>query len=206
MKKLLSAILCFLLILPCACAEEQARRLTEDEPLYTCLYERSMEMAGIFDTALRSEEYQSLFFSPGEFAETLSLLKAQDFTQPVSAAAVRSDTLFSGELNEEIAKSLGIVDLPEPLDDFVWRAFYLRAASVLTGQMDSATLSLSMTLAFSDAIIQPGEIGGPCFVVLFYGGLYAFLVTFYPTVNGTVLLHAQFIPSGAADRLNLPGE
>ena len=52
----------------------------------------------------------------------------------------------------------------------------------------------------------PEGMDMPCFVVMYYGGLYAYLVTFYPTVNGTMVANAQFIPSFAADELYFPGE
>ena len=63
MKKLISVVLCLLLIVPCACAEEQPRRLTEDDPAYTWLYEKSLETAGSFQKSLNSPFHSFLFFS-----------------------------------------------------------------------------------------------------------------------------------------------
>ena len=84
--------------------------------------------------------------------------------------------------------------------------YYTSVGTILLGQSGASTLALSSSLSLTDAYIRPEEMTGPCYVVMFYGGLYAYLVTFCPTANETMIARAQFIPSRAADELNIPVE
>ena len=207
MKKLICFALCLLLFVPSALAETAPRKLTEDEPLYTSLYERSMELAYLFDEALRSDEYLQLFLPDlTAVEETLSLLWAQDFTQPCDTAVVQSEELLATPYVQLLPAEKS--SLSANLTEYIKERLYNAGGSILTA-LDSdasAIVLLENILAFSDAYICPEELTSPCFVLMQYGGPYAFLVTFCPTANGTVTVNAQFIPSRAADALNIPLE
>ena len=205
MKKAICFVLCLLMLVPSALAETAPRKLSEDEPLYTSLYERSMELAYLFNEALHSEGYVALF-TVNDFAETLEQLQMQDFTQPWDVTIVRADRAINNAGLGPIAEAVPEADLSMALEEFIWQKAYHATASLLSAREGTETLALSSIFTFSDAYICPEELDGPCFVVMQYGGLYALLITFYPTVNGTVTAHAQFIPSRAADELNLPKE
>ena len=77
MKKLLCALLCLLLCLPTALADGAPVKLSESEPLYTSLYERSMELAYLFDEALRRETrltFSDAFICPDELTSPCFVL------------------------------------------------------------------------------------------------------------------------------------
>ena len=205
MKKLICILLCLMMILPIALAENTPRQLSPDEPLYTSLYERSMELAGLFNEALHSPGYVSLF-TANDFGETLEQLQIQDFTQPLDVTIIRADQTIKNAELASLTDAVPGADLSMALEELIWQKAYLATASILNAREGTEILALASVFAFSDAYICPEELDGPCFVVMQYGGLYAFLVTFYPTVNRTVLAQAQFIPSRAADLLNLPAE
>ena len=95
MKKLLCFFVCFLLIVPSALADTPPVRLSEDDPLYTSLLERSMELAGLFNEALHSESYLSLLQMPDDLKEELALVQIQDFTQPLDVTIVRAEDAFA---------------------------------------------------------------------------------------------------------------
>lgn len=209
MKKLICVVICLLLVLPSALADTPAKMLTEDDSLYTSLYERSMELAWLFNEALHSDDYVRLYLTDlSPLEEMLGLLRMQDFTQPLDVKIVCTEDilasisfLFSG-----IAASLDNGALSPALSQLVRQKLYMGTGSVLLSQSSAYEVALANMLSLTDTFIRPEELDGPCFAVMQYGGLYAYLVTFYPTANGTVIANAQFIPSRAADELNLPVE
>ncbi len=206
MKKLVCFALCLLLLVPSALADTAPVRLTEDDPLYTSLYERGMELAGLFNEALHSEDYLALMRIPSDYEEELALVQMQDFTQPMDVTIVQTEDAFAVYEPSDPHILLFAADLSPALKALTWQKVYERTGTILANQGGVSTMALSNALALSDAFIQPEEMTVPCFMVMQYGGLYAFLVTFYPTANGTVTANAQFIPSRAADELNLPQE
>ncbi|MDO5327980.1 MAG: hypothetical protein Q4G00_14890 [Clostridia bacterium] len=206
MKKLLCFALILLLLFPSALADTPARKLEESEPLYISLYERAMEYAGLFNEALHSEDYLALMRIPSDYGEELALVQMQDFTQPISVTIVQTEDAFAVYEPDDPYIRLFAADLSPALKALTWQKVYERTGTILANQGGVSTMALSNALALSDAFIQPEEMTAPCFIVMQYGGLYAFLVTFYPTANGTVTANAQFIPSRAADDLNLPNE
>ncbi len=204
MKRLLCLMLCILLTVPCALADTAPVRLTEDDPLYTSLYERGMELAGLFNEALHSEDYLALMRIPSDYEEELALVQMQDFTRPLDVTIVQTEDAFAVYEPDDPHILLFAADLSPALKALAWQKVYESTGMILVNQSGVSTMALSSALAFSDAYIRPEEITAPCFMVMQYGGLYAFLVTFYPTANGTVTANAQFIPSRAADELNIP--
>lgn len=206
MKKLLCFFVCFLLIVPSALADTPPVRLSEDDPLYTSLLERSMELAGLFNEALHSESYLSLLQMPDDLKEELALVQIQDFTQPLDVTIVRTEDAFAMYEGNDPWIMLFSADVSPALKAITWQKLYNGAGATLARQNGVSTLALSSLLSFSDAYMLPEGMDMPCFVVMQYGGLYAYLVTFYPTANGTVIANAQFILSRAADELNLPTE
>ena len=195
MKKLLCVLLCLVLLVPSALADTAPVKLAEDDPLYTSLYERSMELAGLFNEALHS---------PSEFQEELSLVQMQDFTQPWGVTIVRGENALSSNYIGEVSVLLEQAGLSPALAALTQQRMYTSIGAMLLNQSGASTVALSSSMRLTDAYIKPEEMSVPCFVVMQYGGLYAFLVTFCPTANNTVLAEAQFIPSRAADALNIP--
>ncbi len=193
-------------LLPSALTDAAPRKLAEDEPLYTSLYERSMEMAWLFNEALHSEDYVGMVVSLDAVENTLNLLRMQDFTKPLDVKVVRSDRLVDDGVFNRLLNMLPGADFHEGLKETVRRKFYQTCALQLSAMEGEETMLLSAALTLSDAYMLPEGMDMPCFVVMYYGGLYAYLVTFYPTVNGTMVANAQFIPSFAADELYFPGE
>ena len=206
MKKLICAFICLLLVVPSALADTPAKMLTEDDPLYTSLYERSMELAWLFNEALHSDDYVGMIVPLDAVENTLNLLRMQDFTKPLDVKTVRSDRLVDDGVFNRLLNILPGADFHEGLKETVRRKFYQTCALQLSAMEGEETMLLSTALTLSDAYMLPEGMDMPCFVVMYYGGLYAYLVTFYPTVNGTMVANAQFIPSFAADELNFPGE
>ena len=206
MKKLLCILLCFLLLIPAALADTPPVRLSEDDPLYTSLLERSMELAGLFNEALHSEDYLSRLQILDDLKEELALVQMQDFTQPLDVTIVRTEDAFAMYQGNDPYIMLFSADVSPALKAITWQKLYNGAGATLAGQSGISTLALSSLLSFSDAYTLPEGMDMPCFAVMQYGGLYAYLVTFYPTANGTVIANAQFIPSSAADELNMPTE
>lgn len=206
MKKLICVFVCLLLILPSALADTPPVRLTEDNPLYTSLYERSMELAWLFNEALHSDGYVGLSIPFEEAGETLKLLRMQDFTQPVDVTIVRADRLIADGTANRLLNMLDDADLSPALAYYVRLRFYNACGAQLASIDGAEVLSLSSALELCDAYICPEELDGPCFAVMQYGGLYAYLVTFFPTANGTVIVNARFISSRAADELSIPIE
>ena len=193
-------------LLPSALTDAAPRKLAEDEPLYTSLYERSMEMAWLFNEALHSDDYVGMVVSLDAVENTLNLLRMQDFTKPLDVKVVRSDRLVDDGVFNRLLNMLPGADFHEGLKETVRRKFYQTCALQLSAMEGEETMLLSAALTLSDAYMLPEGMDMPCFVVMYYGGLYAYLVTFYPTVNGTMVANAQFIPSFAADELYFPGE
>jgi len=206
MKRTLCLLVCLFMLISSALADAAPVQLTEGDPLYTCLYERGMELAGLFNEALHSEEYLALMQIPSDYEEELALVQMQDFTQPTSVTIVQTEDAFAYYQPNDPHILLFAADLSPALKALTWQKVYESTGMHLVNQGDFSTTALSSVLAFSDAYIKPEEMTAPCFMVMHYGGLYAFLVTFYPTANGTVIANAQFIPSHAADQLNLPQE
>ena len=206
MKKLVCIFLCFLLFIPSALAETAPVKLSESEPLYTSLYERSMELAGLFNEALHSEAYLSFLSLPSDFQEELALVQMQDFTQPLDVTIICGENALSSNNISEVFVLLEQAGLSPALAALIQQQIYSNIGAILLNQSGASTLALSSSMRLTDAYIKPEEMSGPCFVVMQYGGLYAFLVTFYPTANNTVLAEARFIPSHTVDELNLPVE
>ena len=206
MKKLLCILVCFLLVIPSALADTPPVKLQEDDPLYTSLHERAMEYAGLFNEALHSEEYLSLMQISDGVKDELALAQMQDFTQPLDVTIVRAEDAFAVYEPNDPYIQLFSADVSPALKTLTWQRLYNSAGAILTGRESLSILALSSMLTFTDAFIQPETMDGPCFAVMQYGGLYAFLVTFVPTANGTVIATAQFIPSRTADELNMPTE
>ena len=206
MKKLLCMLICLILLVPSALTETAPVKLSETEPLYTALYERSMELAGLFNEALHSEAYLSLLSLPSDFQEELALIQMQDFTRPVDVTIICGENALASEDISEVFVLLEQAGLSPALAALTQQKLYTSLGTILLGQSGASTLALSSSMRLTDAYIKPEEMSGPCYVVMQYGGLYAYLVTFYPTANNTVLADALFIPSCAVDALNLPHE
>ena len=206
MKKLLCILLCLMLLLPSALADTPPRKLEESDPLYTSLRERAMEYAGLFDEAVHSEEYLDLIHLPDAAKDELALVQMQDFTQPLDVAIVRTDDAFAVYQPFDPHLMLYGADVSDALKTLTWQRLYSSAGAFLVSDGDASMLTLSSLLRYTDAFMLPEAMDGPCFAVMQYGGLYAFLVTFVPTANGAVIATAQCIPSRSADELNLPAE
>lgn len=206
MKKLLCVLLCLVLFVPSALADTAPVKLAEDDPLYTSLYERSMELAGLFNEALHSEAYLSFLSIPSDYQDELALVQMQDFTQPWDVTIVCGENALSSNDIGEVSVLLEQAGLSPALAALTQQRIYTGIGAMLLNQSDIATVALSSAMRLTDAYIKPEEMTGPCFVVMQYGGLYAFLVTFCPTANNTVLAEARLIPSRAADALNIPLE
>ncbi len=206
MKKLFCILVCFMLFVPSALADTPPVKLQEDDPLYTSLYERAMEYAGLFNEALHSEDYLSLMQISDGVKDELALAQMQDFTQPLDVTIVRTEDAFAVYEPNDPYIQLFSADVSPALKTLTWQRLYNSAGAILTGRESLSILALSSMLTLTDAFIRPDTMDGPCYAVMQYGGLYAFLVTFVPTANGTVIATAQFIPSRAADDLNLPVE
>ena len=207
MKRFLCVLACLLLICSSALADTAPRKLEEDEILYTSLSERAMEMAGLFNEALHNEDYLPMLQLPSGTEEELALLRMQDFTQPWSVTIVRADNALNIAQADQFSALLARQEASSPaLAELLRQKLYASTGSILVASGGPSAIALSSALSFSDAFIRPEGMDGPCFAVMQYGGLYAFLVTFYPNVNQTVTAAAWFIPSRAADDLNLPQE
>ncbi len=206
MKKILCLLICLLVLIPSALADTAPVRLKEDDPLYTSLYERGLELAGLFNEALHSEAYLAFLSPPSDFQEELALVQMQDFTQPSDVIILCGENALSSDDLSGVSVLLDQAGLPPALAALTRQQIYTSVGSILLGQCDASTFALSSSMSLTDAYMKPEEMSGPCYVVMFYGGLYAYLITFYPTANETMIAHAQFIPSRAADSLNLPLE
>ena len=211
MKKLISVVLCLLLIVPCAFAEEQPRRVTEDDPAYAWLYEKSMEMAGNFQKSLNSPFHSFLIFPSQaerkELTEELTLLKAQDYSSPENVTIVCTDQPLADSYVFDILESDFIeAVLPVQQKSDARREMYHSTATLLSNDGDIAFIVISTSLTKKKSYGCPDELEGPCFAVMYYGGLYAYLTTFYPIDNEKVSVCGQVILSSAADELNLPIE
>jgi hypothetical protein len=90
------------------------------------------------------------------------------------------------------------------LKTLVMQRLYNSIGTILTTQNDPTYIVLSSAFRLTDSFIQPEGMDGPCYAVIQYGGAYAFLVSFVPTANGTVIANAQFIPSQAMEQLIPP--
>lgn len=216
MKKLLCMLICLILLVPSALAETAPVKLNESEPLYTSLYERGMELAWLFNETVHSDDYLNLFLDPDNYEDMLTPLRMQDFTDPLDVIIVRADCALGvesiGGLSiGGLARRLEGADLSENMKNALIRAEYHQTAWQLTWadapEWDSHENSLLFDLlTVEDAWIQPEEMDGPCFTVMFYGGLYALLITFVPNANRVVEASVHLIPSRAVDALNLPAE
>lgn len=201
MKRLLCFFACIALLTSSALAGAAPQRLTEDDPAYAWMTEKSLALAGLFDQALRSDGYLSLYFKPDQFEALISTLRMQDFTKPTDITVIRSDHLLSGNKEALIEDEIDAAALPRELADHLRRSLYRQAALSLVGQEGNETVALFSVLAVSDGYPQPDSMTGPGFTVLWYGGLYVLLVTFVPNGNGVVGAVAQFLPSRQADSL-----
>ena len=208
-RKICCLLLCLSLIAPCAFAEDQPRRLTEDDPAYAWLYEQSMALAALLQEALQNENYLPQLYPSLQGGEALEQLRMQDFTQPLDVIIVRADRSYRNRASEieEGLRLIASFGLSPALLDRLENAVYAQTGALLTSQYgDTTQVALSSVLTFGDAWVQPEEVDGPCFTLVFYGGLYALLVTFVPNGHGVVCASARFIPSRAADELNVPVE
>ena len=191
-----------MLLVPSALAEGMPRALTEDDPAYAWICEKSTGLAALLDEALRSDGYLSLFSPQDQFAGELANLRKHDFAHPAATAVLRADDAFLEQIADQYGSLLDSPDLSESLKSSIRRTVWLSVGNLLIGSMVSTEmLALSSMLAFSDAYICPESIDGPCLAVMRYGGSYAFLAVFVPGGNGTVAAKAQFIPDWLAEVL-----
>ncbi len=205
MKKLLCVFLCLMLLVPSALAEGMPRALTEDDPTYAWICEKSTELAALLDEALRSDGYLSIYFPQDQFGGELANLRKHDFSHPAATAVLRADDAFLEQIADQYGPMLNSLGLSESLESSVRRTVWLSVGNVLIGSMVSADmLALSSALTFSDAYICPDTVDGPCLAVMHCGGPYAFLAVFVPNGEGAVLARGQFIPSWLADILIAP--
>ena len=206
MKKLLCVFLCLMLLVSSALAEGAPRVLTEDDPAYAWICEKSTELAALLDEALRSDGYLSIYFPQDQFGGELANLRKHDFSHPAATAILRADDAFLEQIANQFGPTmLNSLGLSESLESSVRRTVWLSVGNLLIGSMVSADmLALSSALTFSDAYICPDTIDGPCLAVMRCGGSYAFLAVFVPNGEGAVLARGQFIPSWLADILIAP--
>ena len=88
MKKLLCVFLCLMLLVPSALAEGMPRALTENDPAYAWICEKSTELAALLDEALRSDGYLSIYFPQDQFGGELANLRKHDFSHPAAVAVL----------------------------------------------------------------------------------------------------------------------
>ena len=210
MKKLICALLCMMFVIPPALADTPAKRLTEADGAYEWLYDTSLSMAAIFDEALRNDAY--IAFATRDFPsfiefdpKDMTRIRMQDYTQPLDVTIVRADDLLAAYSADSDQAKLALIDPLPAMAASEVRGLYLSGVgSLFDAQSSDTEYYIATALGYSDAFPRPAALDGPCFAVLQYGGLYAFLVAFYPTDNGVVFAYAQMIPSRGADALNLP--
>jgi len=198
-----------MLLVPSALADTPPVQVTEEDPAYAWLYETSLEMAGSFQKSLNSPFHLFLIFPSqaerGELTEELALLKAQDYTDPWAVTIVAADQPLADIHIFDILESDFIQEaLPEGQRDAARGEMYHSAGALLSNEGSIAFTVISTSLQAKKSVSCPVELESPCFSVMQYGGLYAYLTTFYPMGSGRVSVYGQVILSRAADELNLP--
>ena len=125
MKKLLCVFLCLMLLVPSALTEGMPQALTEDDPAYAWIYEKSTELAALLDEALRSDGYLSIYFPQDQFAGELANLRKHDFSHPTAVAILRADDAFLEQIANQFGPMLNSLGLSESLESSVRRTVWL---------------------------------------------------------------------------------
>lgn len=110
MKKLLSLLLCLVLTVPCAFAEELPRSIQKGDADYAWLRESSLTIAERFQNGLDCTWHSFLLSAANvpeqEMLDALSPLRMQDYTQPWSMTIARADQLLPEETIEAWQEAL----------------------------------------------------------------------------------------------------
>ncbi len=215
MKKMLSVLVCLLMILSCACAEDAPRRIDEDDAAYSWLMEETMALALRYQWGISSTDHSfvlstapaALVIPTEELDEELRLMRMQDYSRPTGISFFRADQLLSSEsLEDMIRMGYGEKALEEGDEEALARELYLSAASYLNSLTGGAFQAVSDVITVKAASVLPPEVDGPCCAVLYYGGLYVLLIAYCPAEDGGISASAQAIASRSADALLLPAE
>ena len=84
------------------------------------------------------------------------------------------------------------------------RDLYHSAPVILNAQEDEMFCAISQALQVTGIAMREEALDGPCYLVMYYSGLYALLVTYYPAGEGFISFSAQVIYSRSADKLLQP--
>ena len=192
MKKFLALLMCLCLMIPCAFAEESK---TEAEIWLT---DRSMEAAFLFNEALNSDDYISLFTPDSSILNLAKSLRNIDFAKP-QQVYVLPQSFSLPVMKQQLNAFLQETDISPALQAYAMRRMSQAMPALLTNQMGVNFVALNSILTVSNAYICPDFITDDAHVFLMYGE-YMLWVTFIRLDTGvitaqTALIHTSALPS-----------
>ena len=178
----------------CSCVGQSAQT---DVPLAddATLYSQGLEMAGLLEEMVNSEQYLDLMSTAESVRAVLEPLEGQDFSRPESVYRVT----FSQEVLASLA-SEGAVDLEEfsrPLRKFVLHRMQNSVLSMLNSRAGAETLAAASICTVSQTY-EVENIPENAIFFYFYPDACPVMVSFH---NGTASLQANaaFLLSGALE-------
>ena len=192
MKKLIAMLVCLCLMIPCAFAEESK---TEAEIWLT---DRSLELAFLFNEALNSDDYITLFTPDSSILDLAKSVRETDFTKP-QQVYVLAQSFSLPVMEQQLNAFIQETDISPVLQAYVMRRMSQAVPTMLIGQMGVNFAALNSILTVSNAYICPDFITDDAHVFLMYGE-YMLWVTFIRLDTGvitaqTALIHTSALPS-----------
>lgn len=192
MKRFFCLLIALLLMIPCAFAEESK---TEAD---LWLEEKALELAVLFNEALQSDAYITLFVSDASILTAAKELRQTDFSKPGQVQVLRSNS------TDDILSSVLLQgDFSTALQTYLNHKAAIMLPHASLSQSSSSFLALNSILAMSNAYVCPEEVTGNAYVLLTYNGDYSLCVTFTRLDTGAITAQTTLI-LGKAFPLNLP--
>lgn len=192
MKKFLVLLLCLCLMFPCAFAEESK---TEAEKWLT---DRSLELAFLFNEALNSDDYITLFTPDSSILNLTKSIRETDFSTP-QQVHVLAQSFSLPVIEQQLNAYIQETDLSPVLQAYAMRRMSQAMPAMLIGASSVNYVALNSILTVSNAYICPDFITDDAHVFLMYGE-YMLWVTFIRLDTGvitaqTALIHISALPS-----------
>ena len=189
MKKFLALLVCLCLMIPCAFADESK---TEAEIWLT---DRSLELASLFNEALSSDDYISLFTPESSILNLIKSIRETDFSKP-QQVHVLAQSFSLPVIEQQMNAFIQETDISAALQAYVMRMMSQAMPTALVGQMGINFVALNSILTISNAYICPDFIQDDAHVFLMYGE-YMLWVTFIRLDTGVITAQTALINTSA---------
>ena len=189
MKKNISTISMFLMVLMLLCACADTPNNLSDMPLNQHLITKSIELTCTMDSLAQSDEYMMLISVQPELNDIIAKIGNDEYKAPNKAVIIKVSDEAIGSI---IWGNIGELNLPDDAYEMVVARMYSSVPSMINAQQGVTTLAATSVISVGKAFQQHRDFSNNTYVVLIYDN-YSSVTVFIKSGEGTISASTTFL-------------